>query len=399
VATQHACFARRILAIIALAVVVALVPMPSTQSALGNGQAKSAARVPAMARPVVADPTAPRPDTSTIEYIDEGLCTASCGHSSPDSVEVWSGTTFLQAFATTMDQNFVAYEANTLGYSKKYRCLVGADEGGNSTGSITSYALAPDGTISAEVSNVPDPAAGNPVGVKVNAAGTLVILGDLSNYLSSWKISSGCALSFIGKATNPTGATYSTAGFVGKKQLTAVNSSNNTIDTYTVNSRGALAYQASTPAQFAGADGIASSNNEVVTGNICETQSQVELGTVGSTGAITYLPGSPATDGDGASCGLTTYITGKTTLLEGNYGNSTIGNYSTSPSLAWVSDVDTAGSYAVDDLTPLGKVLFVNGDANGQIVTCRLSHGFVTTCSTYLTLTDGGGYSNGLIVI
>jgi len=342
-------------------------------------------------------------------YVDEGLCTTACGNATPDAIEVYDNTTLVQTFNTTMDQAFFYPGSNTLAPYKagsgRFKCILGADSyGAAGIGNITSYQMAHgvSGMIQGEVSNIADPAGGTPVDVKTSPTGTRAVVADLSGSLTFWSISPQCVLTLLNTVSVP-GASYTNTAFIGGTQVAAADPFSGMIAVFKIVAN-TLVYQTSTPAQLAGPNGISGRvmMGEIATGFNSST-AMAEVGKVSHpSGAITFIPGSPATDSGGGSQGVTTIFTGSSTLIQGDNNSGTLGNYALSPSMSWVSDTTTGAIYAEDLWVSPGPspnaTLWLNGVQNGNIVVCKLSSGFATACGRWVTLANTSGMSNGMVI-
>lgn len=338
-------------------------------------------------------------------YADEGN---GPWDSKPDNIEVFSitssGSSHQQTKATGANQTIGLYGSNTLAIapqnSKHGDCLLLADY----AGFVDSFSILANHRVSSEVSHLADPiSGGTPGDVHVSTSGNLAYVADVTSSLSSWHIGAGCVLTAASTVSAGGGKGYYNLAPVNATRLVAPDENNSTIDTFSLTSTGGMTLLNSVQSQVPFAGGVTVSSGGVFTGStVAGPPSYAEAGQyVPSTGAVTFINGSPASDPTGHVGAAVLFDPTNRYLIEGNAESGTLANYSvlgSPPTLAFTSETPlaVAGGFP-DQLTVLGATLIVNGRLNGDIEACQLTSGGASGCTTLVTLVNTGK-SNGLII-
>ena len=350
-------------------------------------------------------------------YADDGTC--------PDSIDVYklsSTVTHVGNFPNTGcngtngyyfgDQSLAVTGANhTHG-----PCLLFGDTG---NGFVDSFPINADGSPGAQVSHVADVANVKSKDVHISANGNLVYVVSptstaTTSTLKSYGLGAGCVLTTFKQLS--TSQFYISIALVSQTRMVTADSNAGTIDTYSLNSKGGISLLNSVPSQFGFPDSIAVQSvntlsgtvTNVFTGHAANGPSEVQGGQFTRTsGAITFLTGSPASDPSGGDGAAVTFSKTGSLLIQGEQVTGTLGVYSVQPGTPGVP-----GSITFKEETPLavsgeepeafafdGSTLLVAPRFNSDVEACTLSPAGVSGCRSIAVLTSTGGLEGGIAVL
>ncbi|HLJ66814.1 MAG TPA: hypothetical protein VKX16_05595 [Chloroflexota bacterium] len=375
-------------------------------TAAAGGHPASVAGASYVRQHLVTDGALPSKGGSThYMYVDEGY---PGGGSGTDNIDVYtiSGTkvTNTQTFATGADQTNAYFGSNTLalraGGGGNTECLILADIGHTM---IRSYSVSTGGQITGQVSAVADPNGYIPEDVVVSSNGSWAFLVDSSNYISTWDISSSCALTYASSSTGATdGPNYVNAALYSTTDLVATDQANQNFDTYSINpSTGALTFVASARSTLIEPDGITISGKDLFSGNLFGPTS-LQGGTYSPSGTISNFTGSPAQDAKGPYGVPVAFDSKHSFAIEGDEAaSSLLSNFHlVKTTISFKGETKLQGkSEFTNALTVLGTQLFVDGVVNGDIEACKLGKSGATGCKTVAVLPNAAGYSGGLVIL
>lgn len=347
-------------------------------------------------------------------YVEANTC--------PDSIEgfkaVGSGLSSIGSFSTSAcngadDNSGSNYLAVTKKNSQHPSCLVLADSEQNTgSGFLDSFTINLNGTLGSEVSHLSSTY--TPEDVKFSPNGSLLyvtydgpVYGDQG--LESYSLGALCALTGpldrVGTANS--NGVYFSATVISPSQLVAADFENGTLDTYALSTAGSIALQRSNPSQLPYPDATAATHGSSpeVFANILDVNSgtRVEGGALDTTtGNLTYLSGSPATDpygyrGGGAWVDQThsLFISG------GDDGGLSVFTFSTG-SMSFLEDsaLPASPNVRANLFQQLGSTLVVDGSgfpgySSSEVESCALATNGVSNCHLLATL-PGQTYSNGM---
>ena len=343
-------------------------------------------------------------------YAEEGT--------SPDYIDAWKMGSFGKTvghFATDANNAYtVFFGSNRLAISKQdsthSNCLILLDTNNYSPpGYVDSFIIQSNGNLSAEVSHVQ---AQSSVGVPtdIHVIGDIAYVNDIGYYVSgdleSYGIGAGCALTYLSAATPPNGDVYLNTNVVGSTLLIGADYNTGNIDVYSLGSGGTITYLASTPSQITSCpDGIAVQTNgpKVFTGQCINGAPEVQGGLFNtSTGAISFLTGSPSSDPQGSNGGATTFDNTDGLLIMAEQYTSSLGVFkvSTKNMLSFLEHIplQVSSDYPTT-FAQFNQFLFVDGLYNGDIEACSLSKYGVGSCITVALLTNASGFSGGMAIL
>jgi hypothetical protein len=350
-------------------------------------------------------------------YVDDGTCT--------DSIDVYklsNTVTHVGNFPNTgcNGTQGIYFGDQSIAVTKANRthgpCLVFGDAG---NGFVDSFPINADGSPGAQVSHVVDVANTKSKDVHISTNGNLVYvaspsLSGTTSTLESYALGAGCVLTTFMQLS--TSQFYISIALVSPTRMLTDDSNAGTIDTYSLNSKGAISLLNSVPGQFGFPDSIAVQSvnthsgtvTNVFTGHAANTPSEVQGGQYTTTsGAITFLTGSPASDPSGVDGAAVTFSKADSLLIQGEQVTGTLGVYSVQPGTPGVP-----GSITFKEETPLavtgeepeafafdGSTLLVAPRFNGDVEACTVSPAGVSGCLSIAVLTSTGGLEGGIAVL
>ena len=291
-------------------------------------------------------------------------------------------------------------------------CLVYID---NSNGFVDSFTI--NATTGLPVALVSRLSNFNPIDVHISQDGKLVYVNSLisanTSPLASYSLGAGCALTAL--VTLPTGRFYVSFALASLTDLVTVDSNSNThtIDTYALTPSGGISLLKSVTGQISfQPDSVAvqttgGSSEDVFTGQATFNPPQAQGGNENlSTGAISFLSGSPQRDPDPFnSDGAAVFVDNPDSLLvQGEQGSATLVVYSFTASTMALKQNDIFLDFQFAEPTSfaqLGNVLFVNGGVGGDVEACPISSSGIPRfgCRTVAVLSDSSGFAGGSVIL
>lgn len=249
-------------------------------------------------------------------YVDDG--------SSPDSIDVYkTGATLTHVgnFPTGGTISTSYFGASVIAVTTG--CLVYGD--GN--GFVDSYPINANGSLGTQVSHIATGGAPSDIHLK---KGT-VYVNIPGSEIASYSISSGCTLASEHSVAT---SSYFIVNFgIADHVLLAPDLNTSTIATYTLGTGGTITALSTDTGQITGPDSVAvqklpNGTFHVYTGQAIFGAPQAQGGKLNtSTGAITFLKGSPATDPSGSNGASVTFDNTHHILIQGEQFSSTLANY------------------------------------------------------------------------
>ena len=323
-------------------------------------------------------------------YVDDGT--------SPDSIDVYkTGKTLTHVgnFPTGGTISTSYFGASVIAVTAG--CLVYGD--GN--GFVDSYPINSNGSLGTQVSHIAISGAPSDIHIK---KGT-VYVNVPSSEIASYSISSGCTLASEHSVTT---SSYFIANIgIAGKVLLAPDLNTSTIATYTLGSGGSITALGTDTGQFTGPDSVAvqklpNGTFHVYTGQAIFGAPQAQGGKLNtSTGAITFLKGSPATDPSGSNGASVTFDSTHHILIQGEQFSGTLANYTVvKGTLSFKSETTMAVSgEQPSDFVQLNAKLFVSMILNGDVEACTLTSTGASGCKTVATLTSTSGVEAGMALL
>lgn len=316
-------------------------------------------------------------------YVDDGT--------NPDSIDVFKiGTklTHVGNYPTGGYVNEVIFGATNLAVTTG--CLVYGD----GIGFVDSYPINANGSLGTQISHIATSGAPSDIHIKKNTGTVYVNIPDTE--IASYGISSGCTLT--AESSVPTyGYNFFTFG-IADDVLLAPDTNSSTLATYTLGSGGTITALSTVTGQYANPNSVAieksNSTFHVFTGKATLNIPQVQGGILNtSTGAITFMNGSPASDFNGADGASVTFDTMHHILIQGEQESSTLANYSTANgTLRFLNETHMAVSgEAPTNFAQLNTTLFVSmAPFIGNVEACTLTSYGATRCMSVARLTNKG---------
>ncbi len=286
-------------------------------------------------------------------------------------------------------------------------CLVYID---NSHGFVDSFLINANGSLGTLVSRLPN---FNPIDVHISQNGQLVYVNSLTfsntSRLASYSLGAGCALT--APATLPTTRFYVSFALASSTRLVTVNSNTGTIDTYTLMTPnvGSISLLKSVPGQITfQPDSVAvqtAGGSDVFTGQATFNPPRAQGGQETlSTGAISFLSGSPARDPDPFNSDGAAVLVDSThsLLVQGEQGSASLVVYSFTASSMALKQNDVFLDFQFAEPTTFaqaGNTLFVNGGVGGDVEACSISSSGVSGCATVAVLSDPSGFAGGSVIL
>ncbi|HLJ36139.1 MAG TPA: hypothetical protein VKU38_20945 [Ktedonobacteraceae bacterium] len=323
-------------------------------------------------------------------YVDDG--------SSPDSIDVYkTGATLTHVgnFPTGGAVNTAYFGATNIAVMTG--CLVYGD--GN--GFVDSYPINSNGSLGTQVSHIAISGAPSDIHIKKGTVYVNVPGGEIASY----SINSGCTLASEHSVAT---SSYFIVNFgIADHVLLAPDLNTSTIATYTLGTGGTITALNAVTGQIAGPDSVAvqkSANGtyHVYTGQATVNAPQAQGGKLNtSTGAITFLKGSPATDPSGGDGGSVTFDNTHHILIQGEQFSGTLANYTVvKGTLSFKSETTMAVSgEQPSDFVQLNAKLFVSMILNGDVEACTLTSTGASGCKTVARLTSTSGVEAGMALL
>jgi hypothetical protein len=217
-----------------------------------------------------------------------------------------------------------------------------------------------------------------------------------------------CAVLRKNSARSVATSSYFIVNFgIAGKVLLAPDLNTSTIATYTLGTGGAITALNTVTGQISGPDSVAvqklpSGAFHVYTGQATGSAPQAQGGKLNSsTGAITFLKGSPATDPSGSNGASVTFDKTHHILIQGEQFSDTLANYTVvKGTLSFKSETTMAVSgESPSDFAQLNSKLFVSMVYNGDVEACTLTSTGATGCKTVATLTSTSGVEAGMALL
>ncbi|MDQ2741731.1 MAG: hypothetical protein M3Z66_05480 [Chloroflexota bacterium] len=315
-------------------------------------------------------------------YVEDGGC--------PDTIEVYavslSATTLIQTYtASGACQSNTYYGANELGYaaatSSHGICLIQASSGAGTL----SYTIDPSThMITAQVSLIPDPLAGQPGDVRLTPNNNLAVVTS-TNGVESYSIGAGCALTEVSAVAAGDGSISSSALF-GSKGVVSTDIDNNTLYTFGLAANGTLTLAKAVASQISSPDSAATDGPLAFTGQATISPPQAQEGKVDTTGNITYSAGSPQSDPAGTDGAAAWFEKVHGNFVQGEQFSGSLGFYHASP-FAFSQHValPSPSSYPTE-FFQLGPYLLVLERVTNEVDYCTTSSAGASSCTTLTSL-------------
>lgn len=315
-------------------------------------------------------------------YVDDG-------GGIPDSIDVYKiGTTLTHVgnFPTGGYINTAYYGATNIAVTTG--CLVYGDQ----AGFVDSYPINSNGSLGTQVSHIALP--GVPSDIHINKNTGTVYVNMPSTEIASYGIGSGCTLT-AESSVRTFGYSFVTFGIAGNVLLAPdINSS--TLATYTLGPGGTITALSTVTGQFANPDSVAVEQSNslfyVFTGQATYGHPFTQGGKLNtSTGAITFLHGSPAFDPKGEGGAGVIFDKIHHILIQAEQSSYTLANYSTaSGTLRFLNQTPMARSNRSPvTFAQLNTTLFV-AILYGPLEACTLTSQGATRCKFAARLTNDG---------
>lgn len=325
-------------------------------------------------------------------YVDDGT--------SPDSIDVYkTGTslTHVGNYPTGGAVSTAYFGASNIAVTTG--CLIYGD--GN--GFVDSYPINSNGSLGTQVSH--KAASGAPSDIHIKKGTSTVYVNIPSVEIASYSLGTGCTLT--AESSVATTSYFITNFGIAGHVLLAPDLDTSTIATYTLGSGGAITALKADTGQISNPDGVAvqkSANGtfHVYTGQANGSVPHTQGGKLNtSTGAITYLTGSPATDPNGSNGAGVTFDKMHHILIQGEQFSDTLANYSvTKGTLSFLNETHMAVSgEQPSSYAQLNATLFVSMILNGDVEACTLTSTGATGCKTVATLTSTIGVEAGIALL
>lgn len=325
-------------------------------------------------------------------YVDDGT--------SPDSIDVYkTGATLTHVGNYPTDgDNASAYFGSSI-FAVTTGCLVY----GNGNGYVDSYPLNADGSLGTQVSHIA--ISGVPSDVHIKKGTHTAYVNVPNGEIASYNIGSGCTLTFEHSV-----ATFSNLFLnfgIANKVLLAPDQNTGALVTYSLGTGGSITALNTVAGQFSSPDGVAvqklsSGAYNVYTGQAIYGTAQTQGGKLNSsTGAITFLKGSPASDPNSVNGASVTFDMTHHILIQGEQFSSTLANYSVANgTVSFLSEILMAvGHVEPTYFAQLGSTLFVSMDILGDVEACTLTSTGAKGCKTVATLTNNNGRQAGMALL
>lgn len=325
-------------------------------------------------------------------YVDDGT--------NPDSIDVYkTGATLTHVGNFPTD----GINASTYYGSSIFAVTTGCLVYGNGNGFVDSYPINADGSLGAQVSHIA--ISGVPSDVHIKKGTHTAYVNVPSGEIASYNIGSGCTLTFDSSVT--TSSTFIVNFGIAGKVLLAPDLNTGDLITYTLGTGGVITPLNAVTGQISASDAVAvqklpHGSFHVYTGQAVGGPPQAQGGKLNSsTGAITFLNGSPASDPNGSDGAAVTFVMRHHFLIQGEQISDTLANYSVvSGTLSFKSETPMAVSNeAPRYFAKLGSTLFVSMTYNGDVEACTITSTGATGCKTVATLTNTGGDQAGIALL
>ena len=284
-------------------------------------------------------------------------------------------------------------------------CLVYID---NSNGFVDSFLINANGSLGARVSRLFN---FNPIDVHISQDGTLVYVNSLTSpntsRLTPYSLGAGCALTALPSLS--TTHFYVSFALASLTRLVTVDSNTGTIDTYALTSSGGISLLNSVPGQISfQPDSVAvqtTGGSDVFTGQATFNSPRAQGGNETlSSGAISFLSGSPARDPDPFNSDGAAVLVDSTDslLVQGEQGSASLVVYSFTASSMALKQNDIFLDFQFAEPTSfarLSNTLFVNGGVGGDVEACSISSSGVSGCRTVAVLSDSSGFAGGSVIL
>ena len=325
-------------------------------------------------------------------YVDDGTA--------PDSIDVYkTGATLTHVGNYPTD----GINASTYFGSSIFAAIPGCMVYGNGNGFVDSYPLNTNGSLGTQVSHIA--ISGMPSDVHIKKGTHTAYVNVPNGEIASYNIGSGCTLTFDSSVSTASNffANFAIAG----KVLVTTDLNSGVIATYTLGTGGSITALNSVASQISTPDSLAvqklpNGSFHVYTGQATGSAPQAQGGKLNSsTGAITFLNGSPASDPGGSNGAAVTFDTTHHFLIQGEQLSDTLANYSViSGTLSFTSQTSMAvGNEEPRYFEQLNSTLFVSMTYNGDVEACTLTSTGATGCKTVATLTNTFGDQAGMALL
>ncbi|MHB8599724.1 MAG: lactonase family protein [Ktedonobacteraceae bacterium] len=325
-------------------------------------------------------------------YVDDGT--------NPDSIDVYkTGATLTHVgnYPTGGSVSSASFGATNIAVTTG--CLVYGD--GNDF--VDSFPINANGSLGTQVSHLA--VGGTPTDIHIKKGTSTAYVNVESSEIASYSIGSGCTLTFDSSVTT---SSYFFLNFgIAGKVLLAPDLNTGALVTYTLGTGGSITALNSVAGQISASDSVAvqklpNGTFHVYTGQAIFGAPQAQGGKLNSsTGAITFLNGSPATDPSGSNGASVTFDKTHHILIQGEQFTSTLANYTVAKgTLAFLNETHMAVSgEEPSDFAQLGPTLFVDMVLNGDVEACTLTSTGATGCKTVATLTTTSGVEAGMALL
>lgn len=383
-----------------------------------TGTAMAASGPPVSASPGQA-PRAPVPlghptvsidatDDGRLLYVDDGACA--------DAIDVYtihaSGLVFVGAFPTgggcAPSRFFGSQDLDVTPANDIHgRCLVYADLG---NGFVDSFPIVAGGGLGVLVSQLPNSGADD---VHIAHNGRLVYVNSPGSQLASYALGPGCTLTAL--ATLPVTNFYISVALINATRLVTVDSNTGTIDTFALTSSGGISLLNSVPGQIASPDSVAvltrtakdHDPSDVFTGQATGSPPQAQGAREKlSTGALTFLGGSPASDPAGSNGAAVFADDDHLLLVQGEQLSNSLAVYKIGlghpGSMAFLEEtpLSPTGGLLPSAFARVDNTLFVETLFGGDVEACLItSSSGVSGCATAAVLPDTTGSMGGIVLL
>ncbi len=325
-------------------------------------------------------------------YVDDGT--------NPDSIDVYkTGATLTHVGNYPTGGSVMSASFGASNIAVTTGCLVYGD--GNDF--VDSFPINANGSLGTQVSHLA--VSGTPSDIHIKKGSSTAYVNVESSEIASYSIGTGCTLTFEHSVAT---SSYLFLNFgIAGKVLLAPDLNTSTIATYSLGTGGTITALNTITGQFSTPDGVAaqklpSGAYHVYTGQAIVGAPHAQGGKLNSsTGAITFLTGSPATDPNGNDGASVTFDNTHHILIQGEQLGGTMANYTVKAGvLAFTNETHMAVSgEEPSDFAQLGSTLFVDMVFNGDVEACTLTSTGATGCKTVARLTSTGGVEAGLALL
>lgn len=325
-------------------------------------------------------------------YVDDGT--------NPDSIDVYkTGKTLTHVgnYPTGGAVSTAYFGASIIAVTPG--CLIYGD--GN--GFVDSFPINTDGSLGTQVSHIA--VSGVPSDIHIKKGTSTVYVNIPGNEIASFGLGSGCTLTSESSVAT---SSYFMVNFgIAGKVLLAPDLNTTSLVSYSLGTGGSITALNTVSGQVQGPDGVAvqkmpSGAFHVFTGQAIFGPPAAQAGKLNSsTGAITFMNGSPATDPNGNNGAGVTFNTTNHILIQGEQFSGTLANYTVvKGTISFVSETTMAVSgESPSNFAQLNAKLFVSMIYNGDVEACTLTSSGATGCKTVATLTSTSGVQAGMALL